>query len=244
MKKLFAMLLAACLMFTAAAVCAEGDEIGVYTDTEPEAMAYVSTWVAENGDWRIEVYDEYGGIKLMVVHALGDSREDIWEYAAALNEEKDALVSVPTGLHYRQEIGTNDWEETYYEDGDADFTINEAGQLLWNDLKEKAGDGLKFDKIGNFFGGRWMKGDIEVDFYAWHDGEYDISLMQRGADGEILKTGLLKGAYDPKTDSVTADGSMDPDESLTVTFSYDENYNVVWTQNGESTAMEYSMQVD
>ena len=123
MKKLLVLVLALCLLIPAAAVMAEDDEeISFYTEEVPEAAAYVSTWVAEDGDWRIEFFDEDGGIKLMVVHRLGDNQEDVWEYAAALNEEKTALVSMPLGLHYRQDTVTNDWVENYYEDGDATFT--------------------------------------------------------------------------------------------------------------------------
>ena len=244
MKKLLAVVLALCLFIPAAAVMAEDDEeISFYTEEVPEAAAYVSTWVAEDGDWRIEFFDEDGGIKLMVVHRLGDNQEDVWEYAAALNEEKTALVSMPLGLHYRQDTVTYDWVENYYEDGDATFTINEAGKLLWSDAKEDAGKGLEFLKIGNFYGGRWMKGDTEVIFYDWYEGQYDTRLYQRGADGAILKDAILKGDYDPETDSIAAEGTFGED-SVAITFSYDEQRNVVWTENGESTVLEYSYLTD
>ena len=73
MKKLLVVVLALCLFIPAAAVMAEDDEeISFYTEEVPEAAAYVSTWVAEDGDWRIEFFDEDGGIKLMVVHRLGE----------------------------------------------------------------------------------------------------------------------------------------------------------------------------
>ena len=242
MRKWISVLLTVCFVFTGAAALAEEDEIGVYTDVAPEAMAFVSTWVAENGDWRIEVFDEDGGIKLMVVHALGDSKQDAWEYSATLNDTK--LITTPTGLHYKEDIPTKNWDVTYYEDGEAEFALNEAGQLVWDDLKDHAGDGLKFDKIGNFFGSRWVKGDTEVYFYAWHDGEYDISLTQHKENGEVKIIGLLKGPYDPATDSVSALGSMEPDTNLDITFSYDKNYNMVWTENGESTTLEYSTYTD
>ena len=223
---------------------ADEDEADFYTNECPDAAAYYSTWVAEDGDWRIEVYDEAGGLKLMIVHKLGDNKEDIWEYAAALSPEKDALTAVPLGLHYRQDTVTGDWDETYYEDGDATFTINEAGMLLWNDLKEDAGKDLQFLKIGNFFGGRWMKDDIEVIFYEWYDGQYDIRLYQRSENGEILNDTILKGDYDPDTDTLVAEGFFDPDAPFIVTFSYDENRNILWTENGESTVMEYSYLTD
>ncbi len=242
MKKLFAMFLTLCLAIAAVAAFAE-DEIGYYPDEHPESEVFLSTWVAEDGDWRVEVFGEDGGIKLMVVHRLGDNKEDIWEYAAAMGENGE-LTAVPLGLHYKQDTLTYDWDVTYYEDGDAVFTVNEADQLLWNDLKEDAGRGLVFDRIGSFYGGRWMKGDIEVIFYDWYDGEYDIRLYQRGEDGEILKDAILKGDYDAATDTLTAMGEFDDEEPFTVTFSYDEEGNVVWTENGESTVLEYSYLTD
>ena len=226
-------------------VTAEEEETnGFYTDQYPEAAAYYSTWVAENGDWRIEAYDEDDGLKLMIVHQLGDNKEDIWEYSAALNPAKDALTTVPLGLHYRQDTVSGSWDETYYEDGDAVFTLNDNGNLLWNDLKEDAGKGLEFMKIGSFFGGRWMKNDIEVIFFEWYDGQYDIRLYRRGENGEILDNAILKGDYDPAADTIQAEGCFDNGELFTVTFSYDESRNVVWTENGESTILKYSYYTD
>ena len=240
MKKMFALLLALCLALAAASALAEEDEFGYYPDENPESKPFVSTWIAENGDWRIEMYGEDGGIKPYIVHKLGDNKEDIWEYATALNPEKTALTAVPFGLHYQQDTVSGNWDANYYEDGDAVFTLNENGQLLWNDLKEDAGKGLAFDRIGNFFGGRWMKGDVEVIFYDWYDGEYDIRCYQYGENDAILADAILKGVYDPAADTITAEGFFDPDAPFTVTFSYDEENNVVWTENGESTVLEYS----
>ncbi len=240
MKKMFALLLALCLALAAVSALAEEDEFGYYPDENPESKPFVSTWIAENGDWRIEMYGEDGGIKPYIVHKLGDNKEDIWEYATALNPEKTALTAVPFGLHYQQDTVSGNWDMNYYEDGDAVFTLNENGQLLWNDLKEDAGKGLAFDRIGNFFGGRWMKGDVEVIFYDWYDGEYDIRCYQYGENDAILADAILKGVYDPATDTITAEGFFDPDAPFTVTFSYDEKNNVVWTENGESTVLEYS----
>ncbi len=244
MKKLLTLVLALCLALTAAAAFAEEEDFRCYTDDNPEALPYVSTWVAEDGDWRIEVYDEDGGIKYMVVHKLGDNKEDIWEYAAALSADKQSLPAVPLGLHYQQDTVSGNWDITYYEDGDATLTINEAGNLIWTDAKEDAGKGLEFQKIGNFFGGRYMKGSIEVLFYEWYEGQYDIRLYQRGANGEILKDAILKGDYDAATDTITAEGEFENEDPMTIVFSYDENNNVVWTESGESTAMDYSYYTD
>jgi len=248
MKKLLALLLVLCLSLTVVSVLAEDEyeeeEIGYYPDEHPESLPYINTWIADDGDWRIEVYGEDGGIKPMIVHRLGDGKEDVWEYAMALNPEKTALTAVPFGLHYRQDINTGDWDETFYEDGEAVFTISEEGTLLWEDLKEDAGKDLEFEPIGNFYGGRWMKDDVEVIFYDWYEGQYDIRCYQYGENDEILADAILKGDYDPETDTVTAEGFFDPDQPFTVTFSYDDENNLVWTEDGESTTLEYSYRTD
>ncbi len=238
MKKIIALFLVLCFSLTAAATLAE-DDIGYYLDDHPEAAVYESTWVAEDGDWRIEVYGEDGGMKLFAVHRLGDNKEDVWEYSAVLDED-GKLTTVPLGLHYQQDTVTGDWTVTYYEDGDAEFSIDEEGKLLWKDLMEDAAKDLAFEKIGSFYGGRWMKDDIEVIFFDWYDGQYDIRLYQWGEGGEILKDAILKGDYDADTDTLTAIGEFDNEEPFAVTFSYDESNHIVWTENGESTVLEYS----
>ncbi len=122
--------------------------------------------------------------------------------------------------------------------------IGKKVKLVWKDLKEDASNGLAFEKIGSFFGERLMKGDIEVIFYEWYDGQYDIRLYQRGAGNEILKDAILKGDYDAETNTVTASGEFDGEDPFTVTFSFDEKGSILWNENGESTVMEYSFLTD
>lgn len=243
MKKFIAVFLVLCFSVTAMAAAAEDDVIGYYLDDHPEAAVYVSAWVAENGDWRVEGHSEDGGLKLMVVHKLGSNKEDIWEYPAEMG--KDGRLEVdPLGLHYQQDTVTYNWDANYYEDGCTEFSINEEGRLIWKDLKEDAGKGLAFDKIGPFYGGRWMKGDLEVIFFDWYDGQYDIRLYQRGSENEILKDAILKGDYDAATNSVTITGGFDGEDPITFTISYDADNHLVWTENGESTELEYSLLTD
>ena len=241
MKKLFALILAICLSVTVlSALAEEGDVIGYYPDDHPESKVFMSTWVAEGGNWRIEMYGEDGSIKPYIVHRLGDNKEDIWEYATELDKDNiNQLTAEPVGLHYKQDTVSGNWDTTYYEDGNATFVLNENGKLIWNDLKEDAGKGLEFEKIGEFFGGRWTKGDIEVQFSDWYDGEYDIRCYRYGENNEILADAILKGAYDPATGTVTAQGSFDPDKPITVTFSFGKG-GVIWTEDGVSTPMELS----
>ena len=242
MKKLLALFLVLCLSIAAVTAFAEEDTVD-YLESHPEAAAYVSVWVAEDGNWRIDSGDEDGGIRVSVVHKLGDNREDVWEYSASL-AQNGTLVAVPVGLHYQRDTVTDEWNVTYYEDGDAEFVIDENGKLVWKDLKEDAGKDLTFAKIGTFYGGRWMKGDIEVIFYDWYDGQYDIRLYRRGNDNAVLKDAILKGDYDAVTDTVSATGEFEGENPFTVTFSHDENRDVVWTENGESTVLVLSLLTD
>ena len=242
MKKLFALFLILCLSITAVTALAEDNTVD-YLDSHPEAAAYVSVWVAEDGAWRIESLDEDGGIRVSVVHRLGDNREDVWEYSASMSEN-GTLRAVPLGLHYQRDTVTAEWNVTYYEDGDAELAINEDGKLVWKDLKEGAGNDLAFDKIGTFYGGRWMKSDIEVIFYDWYDGQYDIRLYRRGNDNVVLKDAIVKGDYDAAADTITATVEFEGEKPFDVTFSHDENGDVVWTVNGKSTVLEYSIQAD
>ncbi len=242
MKKLIALLLVLCFSVAAISALAE-DDMRDYIEDHPEAAAYVSAWVAENGDWRVEVFDEDGGLKMMIVHRLGDNKEDIWEYSAAMSPD-NKLTAVPLGLHYKQDTVTSDWDVTYYEDGDAEFEITEDGKLVWKDLKEDAGKGLVFDKIGSFYGGRWVKGNTEVVFWDWYDGQYDVRMYQRGENNEIVNDAILRGEYDAETNSLTLTGEFENGEPINVTFTYDESNRIVWIENGESTVPELSCFTD
>lgn len=121
------------------------------------AKAYNNVWVAEDGDWRAEIYLEDDGLRVLIDHKLGDNKEDVWE---------------------------------------------------------------------------------------WYDDCYDIRLYQRGAEDEILKATILKGEYDLFSDSVTATGEFDGEEPFTVTFSYDTDYDMIWTENGVDTVLEESFLTD
>ena len=213
MKKLFALILAICLSVTVlSALAEEGDVIGYYPDDHPESKVFMSTWVAEGGNWRIEMYGEDGSIKPYIVHRLGDNKEDIWEYATELDKDNiNQLTAEPVGLHYKQDTVSGNWDTTYYEDGNATFVLNENGKLIWNDLKEDAGKGLEFEN----------------------------RCYRYGENNEILADAILKGAYDPATGTVTAQGSFDPDKPITVTFSFGKD-GVIWTEDGVSTPMELS----
>ena len=245
MKKIAALFLALLMALTAWIALAEDNEEVPYIDKAPEAAAFDSVWFTEDAEWRAEVYCEDDGVRLLVAHRLGDGVEDVWEYAALYHEDTRQLVTMPFGLHYQDHTFDADYSWTpIYEDGEAEFALNDTGRLIWNDLKDNAGEGLEFVKIGNFWHGRWVNGDIAIRFFDWYDGEYDIRLYRLDADGSILDNAIMKGPYDAENNAIIAYGCFDDGEEFTVTFGYDAENNLTWTQDGSTVTCEYDYSTD
>lgn len=245
MKKGFLILVALVLVLAMAlpVMAEEGDEGDhFYLDDYPAAKVFDSIWMeqAGDGDWRVEAYAEDGGFKMYVAHNLEDGKRDVWEYSALYKEEDKTLATV-SGMHYQDNRFDPNANFSYYyeEGGDAVFSLNEEGNLIWKDLKEDAGKGLVFKKIGTFLGTQWQSGDLKLEFYAFYDNQYDIRVFKLNEKGEIVDNAILKGDYDEATNTLKADGCFDDGENITVIFSYNEDYNIVWTQDGKTTIFEY-----
>ncbi|MBO7664131.1 MAG: hypothetical protein J6U01_12270 [Clostridia bacterium] len=237
-KKLFAVLLA--LMIPAAAAMAEGDGFEGYTGEQTEASSFDSIWALMGEEtvlWRVESFAEEDGFKVTVYHELEDGKQDLWEYSAAYQEAEHKLITTPTGIHTR-EARDGTVEETYYEDGAAEFMLNESGRLIWKDLKEDAGRGMEFAKIGFFFGSQWRNGSVQIEFWAWYDGVYDVRLTKKDAKGNRIDEAVMLGSYDPQSHTLTVEGAYQDGKVFTIAFSYNENGSLVWTQDGVSTVCE------
>ena len=120
---------------------------------------------------------------------------------------------------------------------------------------------LKIDHRDYVAGWRTSTGEIlwrhASPFHSVH-GSHDAPMPHPGLLIGCLKVvGEARGCGDSDVVMVrgnlgedyflTADGFFDPDELLTVTFSYQEDEDgrcVVWTENGESFTMEYSYHVE
>ena len=144
MKKLTAVILALML----AAVCcaaALADE----TEMEQEAVKlFDSDWVGVAGHVSAAYMDGYWSVEVI----SGDYTVE-WDYFCVYDEEKKALVSSDEGYGNTKTVISRDLEgseigrEVQYSDGQAEFTVNENGKLVWKDLKEDAGAGAEFDGL-------------------------------------------------------------------------------------------------
>lgn len=237
-NKLIAWLTIALMLLTVNTAFAEEMD---YKDQYPESLVFESIW--KTGDWQIESYCEDAGFKLMVKHQLAEGKYTVWEYSAIYQAENNTLVCMPFGIKYTED--TNSISGTLvneYEDGDAIFSLDAKGRLLWKDLKEDAGRGLAFTKIGMFLGGNWIKDQTMVEFVDWQDGVYEVRVTVFDQSGLANKYGVLKGAYSSAQDAVTVNGIMEGDSKpVTITFSFNENGLLVWKNEATSEVIVFGV---
>lgn len=225
-KRLIAWLTMALVLFTAnIAFAGEQD----YKDLYPESLVFENIW--KTGDWQIDSHCEDAGFKLMVKHQIAEGKYTVWEYSATYQAADNTLVCMPFGMKYTDDMkNVSETIINEYEDGDAVFSLDADGRLLWKDLKEDAGRGLAFTGIGMFLGGNWIKDQTMVEFVDWQDGEYEIRVTVFDQEGLAVRYGTLRGPYHAENNSVTAQGLIEGDDApVTITFSFDEKGLLVWT---------------
>lgn len=212
-----------------------------YKELYPESLVFENIW--KTGDWQIDSYCEDDGFRLTVKHLLAEGKYTMWEYSATYQAADGTLVCMPFGIKYTEdENNPSEILVNEYEDGNAVFSINADGKLIWKDLKEDAGRGLAFTRIGTFLGGTWIKDQTMVEFYDWQNGEYDVRVTVFDQEGLAVRYGILKGAYHAEQNTVTAQGTMEGDASpMVITFSFDENGMLVWTNDAASEVIVFGV---
>ena len=120
-----------------------------------------------------------------------------WAYTCDYDAETDSLVSngeVAVKVEYTySEDGEDYSEEQIYEDGEAVFSLNDAGLLVWDDKKENAGEGRAFE----------LAAAEETDEDE-PTGKV-IAPMSPDYDLDALADGIYPAAFEP---SALADGAL------------------------------------
>ncbi len=91
---------------------------------------------------------EEGGWRALVSWGGSATEHTSWEYLC--QAEGDALVCTGSGTKTElvwSEDGEPESDTVVYSDGTARFSLNGEGQLLWQDEKENAGEGLVFSHV-------------------------------------------------------------------------------------------------
>ena len=141
MKKLTAIILAMILTLGCTALA---EESSMPADAEP----FEGVW--QCGRATIAMYWEEEGFKVLITWGSSAWEHTEWQYSCFYMEEDHTLSSVPFGT--RTEFVYGDGGELVsaaevYNDGEAVFSLDQEGYLLWQDMKENAGDGMRFEKL-------------------------------------------------------------------------------------------------
>ena len=144
MKKLFAIILVLALALVSVGF-AEEEKLPPMPE---EAAVYEGTWVCDRAS--IEIIWEEEGFRVFISWGSSASETSEWEYSCYYDAETKSLEAMPTGIHTDNVYG-EDGEivssTVIYDDGEATFTLDEEGHLLWHDVKEDVGKDMLFERL-------------------------------------------------------------------------------------------------
>ena len=182
MKKMIAMILMLSMLLTCAAFAEEED----YVPMPEEAAAYEGEWASEQTD--IEIFWEEEGFRVSIRRKNNERESTEWGYSCYYNEESNALISMATVI--RTEIVHNEADDVesfsdVYDDGNAVFSLDKEGYLIWYDEKEDAGKDLRFKKVDRY-SGTWVcdRARMEVDL---EDGGYKVFISWASSASEVTE---------------------------------------------------------
>jgi len=125
------------------ALCVSGTALA-----EENAAAYEGVW--QCGRATIALYWEEEGFKVQIRWGSSAWEHTEWEYSCHYREEDNTLLSTPFGVRTEYVYGDDGQlvsATEVYDDGEAAFSLDAEGFLLWQDMKENAGDGMRFEKM-------------------------------------------------------------------------------------------------
>ena len=140
---------------------------------EVTSPAYLGSWVC--GRAMLTVSDEHPGYRVDISWRNNAAEVTEWSYYCPYELVDGSLVSEATGVKTDltfSEDSEDPQSVTQYEDGQATFSINEAGMLTWADARENAGEDMEFERE-------------EIYGFAPSAEEFDISYFRMIGDGEL-----------------------------------------------------------
>ncbi len=137
MKKICVFVMTLILMLTCAALA-----------EAPDPDDFSGAWACDRAG--IEMIWEEEGYRIRIEWSSSDLECTVWEYSGFYHEDSNTVVTMPFGARTDLVYG-EDGEVVsvtdVYDDGEAVFSIDEEGYLIWDDEKENAGEGMRFEKM-------------------------------------------------------------------------------------------------
>ena len=232
MKKMIAILTALLLALTVGCTAAVAEDDSVPPST-PEMKAYESFWLSPDGAARVWIGRQDEGFQIDAVLMTGNDTFTSWNYLSNFDKTTNSLQDAAGVKGNYKIVGGKDEliEGTSEDDVKATFTIDENGLLLWKEAKEGGLD-VSLQRIGNFAGQYVYERALLTFVWNVHENDYSI-LLSWGQSAFQTWEYQLKGAYDPKTETVTFKGLK---ELLT----YKDNGEIDTTAKVEESAVEGS----
>ncbi len=232
MKKVFVSVMVLIIALAVSAAFAE-------SDLPDSAKAFDNVWVGSG--YHLDVYTEEGGfiIEVEKYEDIDTNTGYIWEYKADLQENQLKTVSALKWPATFENGEVLEGDRPFYDDGEAVFSLNDQGNLVWNDCKEHVADGLTFEPIGRFEG-TWpgINASAEV---MWADDHYTIYVDVPNGENQV-ESYIYNGTYNRDKNVLEAVGTCDVityveneetdrvtgEDSVEAVFSINEQFRLVW----------------
>lgn len=130
--------------------------------------AYEGEWVAGRALLTIEELDD---VITCTIHWGGSAFDEaVWEYECVYDEASGGLTAPENGVKHIVTYGEGGEvlsDEVEYDDGAASFAIDDAGNLVWTNIKEESVEML-FEKVGGMtdYSGVTTMDRAEVEAFA------------------------------------------------------------------------------
>lgn len=109
---------------------------------------YSGTWVCGRATMEVDLED--GGYKVFITWPSSAAEVTEWAYSCVVDYVDNALEAMPYGVRtdlVYGEDGEIASENVIYEDGEATFSLDEEGYMIWQDAKEDAGKDMRFEWV-------------------------------------------------------------------------------------------------
>ena len=152
-----------------------------------ESLGFAGRWGCGRATIDITVQDD-GTFKVFTNWGSSAAQSVEWTYACAYDGDKNCLYSYMPGskaVVTYAEGGGFDSVAPEYDDGEAKFFIDADGMLIWEDAKENAGEGMRFER-GIDFGASGREIRSMNDTVDMNEGEYPASFDRANLAGDAL----------------------------------------------------------
>ena len=114
-----------------------------------ETEAFLGEWQCDRAGLTVS-WTPDDGFTVSIIWSSSAWENTEWRYCCTYDTESCALVSLPDGTR-TEYVHSDDGElassTLVYSDGTATFLLDKEGYLIWQDNKEYAGKGMRFERL-------------------------------------------------------------------------------------------------